>query len=113
MSHPQAVSDATFQSEVINANLPVLVDIWADWCPPCRAIAPTVEELANDYDGKLKVMKLDVDANPSTAGMFGVMSIPTLLFFKDGKLADRVVGYQPKAKLQETIDSLLKSAAAK
>lgn len=111
MSHPQAVTDATFESEVINSSEPVLVDFWADWCGPCRAIAPTVEEIADEYEGRLKVMKLDVDANPVTAGQFGVMSIPSLLIFKSGQLVDRLVGYMPKNKLKEGIDQHIASHA--
>ncbi len=104
MAKPQAVTDAEFTEEVLNSDLPVLVDFWADWCGPCKMVAPVVEELANDYDGKLKVMKVDVDSSPLTAGTYGIRSIPTLLIFKDGKPVQQVVGAVPKQMLQEKID---------
>lgn len=99
MAHPTPVSDATFESEVLKATTPVLVDFWAAWCGPCRMVAPVVDEIARDYDGKLKVVKLDVDENGNTAAQFGVQSIPTLLLFKDGKAVQRIVGYRPKDRL--------------
>ena len=104
MAKPQAVTDADFTEEVLNSDLPVLVDFWADWCGPCKMVAPVVEELAADYDGRLKVMKVDVDASPLTAGTYGIRSIPTLLIFKDGKPVHQVVGAVPKQMLQEKID---------
>ena len=104
MAKPQAVTDADFTEEVLNSDLPVLVDVWADWCGPCKMVAPVVEELAADYDGRLKVMKVDVDASPLTAGTYGIRSIPTLLIFKDGKPVQQVVGAVPKQMLQEKID---------
>ncbi len=104
MAKPQAVTDAEFTEEVLKSDLPVLVDFWADWCGPCKMVAPVVEELANDYDGKLKVMKVDVDSSPLTAGTYGIRSIPTLLIFKDGKPVQQVVGAVPKQMLQEKID---------
>ncbi|MCH7739548.1 MAG: thioredoxin [Chloroflexi bacterium] len=104
MAKPQAVTDADFTEEVLNSDLPVLVDFWADWCGPCKMVAPVVEELAADYDGRLKVMKVDVDASPLTAGTYGIRSIPTLLIFKDGKPVQQVVGAVPKQMLQEKID---------
>lgn len=104
MAKPQAVTDADFTEEVLNSDLPVLVDFWADWCGPCKMVAPVVEELAADYDGRLKVMKVDVDASPLTAGNYGIRSIPTLLIFKDGKPVQQVVGAVPKQMLQEKID---------
>jgi len=90
------VTDSTFEREVLQSTQPVLVDFWAVWCGPCRAVAPVVEEIASDYEGKLKVMKLDVDDNPRTAAAYAVQSIPTLLVFKDGKAAERIVGAVPK-----------------
>ena len=93
------VTDQNFDQEVLQAEGPVLVDLWAEWCGPCRAIAPVLEELEADYDGKLKIAKVDVDANPATAQRFGVRSIPTLLLFKDGELKETTVGVQPKAAL--------------
>ena len=104
MAKPQAVTDAEFTDEVLNSDLPVLVDFWADWCGPCKMVAPVVEELAADYDGKLKVMKVDVDASPLTASTYSIRSIPTLLIFKDGKPVQQVVGAVPKQMLQEKID---------
>ncbi len=99
MGKPTVVTDMTFETEVLGANLPVLVDFWAAWCGPCRMIAPLVDEIATEYDGKLKVMKLDVDENQSTAMGFGVMGIPTLILFKDGKAVERITGYMPKERL--------------
>ncbi|MGQ9517716.1 MAG: thioredoxin [Anaerolineae bacterium] len=103
MSKPLEVTDATFEAQVLKANTPVLVDFWAAWCGPCKMIAPVVEELAKDYAGKLKVCKLNVDENNQTTALFGVMSIPTLILFKDGKPVERLVGYMPKAKLVEKL----------
>lgn len=103
MSKPIEVTDATFEAEVLKADLPVLVDFWAAWCGPCKMIAPIVEELAKDYAGKLKVCKLNVDENNQTAAQFGIMSIPTLMLFKGGKPVERLIGYMPKAKLVEKI----------
>jgi len=103
MSKPIEVTDATFEAEVLKADLPVLVDFWAAWCGPCKMIAPIVEELAKDYAGKLKVCKLNVDENNQTAAQFGIMSIPTLMLFKGGKPVERLIGYMPKAKLVEKL----------
>ena len=98
-----AVTDSTFQSEVLSSSQPVLVDFWATWCGPCRMVAPIVEEIASENNGKLKVAKVDVDANPQTAQQFGVMSIPTLIVFKGGQPVERLVGYMPKAKLLQAL----------
>ena len=98
-----AVTDNTFQSEVLSSSTPVLVDFWATWCGPCRMVAPIVEEIASENNGKLKVAKVDVDANPQTAQQFGVMSIPTLIVFKGGQPVERLVGYMPKAKLLQAL----------
>lgn len=85
-------TDADFKADVLDSQVPVLVDFWATWCGPCRAIAPHLETLANEFEGKLKVVKVDIDSNPKTPGSFGVRSIPTLLLFKGGELADKIVG---------------------
>ena len=105
------VTDATFESEVLNSDQPVLVDFWAAWCGPCRTIAPTIEEIATEYEGKAKVVKLDVDNNPQTAMKYGIRSIPSLLFFKDGKPVDQMVGVVPKRVLAEKLDTLAAQAA--
>lgn len=109
MSKPVTVDDNTFQAEVLESQTPVLVDFWAAWCSPCRMIAPVVEQLADDYEGQMKVAKLDVDANQGTARQFGVMSIPTLLLFKEGKPVERLVGFQPKEQLQKTLSRHLEA----
>jgi thioredoxin 1 len=101
------VTDSTFEHEVVRSEQPVLVDFWAAWCGPCRAVAPIVEELAGEYEGTLKVMKLDVDDNPRTAMAYGVQSIPTLLIFKDGKPAERIVGALPKRAIVDKLQSVL------
>ncbi|MBI4915586.1 MAG: thioredoxin [Acidobacteria bacterium] len=101
------VTDATFESEVINAGKPALVDFWATWCGPCRMIAPHVEALATEYAGKAVVAKLDVDSNKQWATKYGIQSIPTLLFFKDGKMVDRVVGAVNANVLKEKLSALL------
>lgn len=103
MSEPIDVTDDTFETEVIQSAIPAMVDFWAAWCAPCRMIAPILEEIAQEYDGQLKVAKLDVDHNPQVATQFGVMSIPTLILFKDGKTVERLMGYMSKKRLLEKI----------
>ena len=109
MSVPVAVTDDNFSTEVLDANVPVLVDFWAAWCGPCRMVAPIVEELASEYDGRAKVAKLDVDAAQKTAMEFGIRSIPTLLIFKEGKVSDQVIGAIPKERIAEKLDAALAS----
>lgn len=100
---PFIISDATFENEVLKSDKPVLVDFWAVWCGPCKMIAPTIEEIAAEYGDKLKVCKLDVDANPSTAMKYGIRSIPTLLLIKGGQVVEQIVGAVPKNRLVEKI----------
>jgi len=107
MAEPFAVTDADFDEKVLKADRPVLVDFWADWCMPCKMIAPIVEELSREYDGKVDFAKLDVDSNPSTAMTYGVRGIPTLLIFKGGKPVGQIVGAVPKGVLKKRIDSAL------
>lgn len=101
------VSDQTFESEVIKSSLPVLLDLWAPWCGPCHMVAPVIDSLAAKYDGKFKFCRLDVDENPQTAAKYRIMSIPTLMFFKNGEVADTVIGAVPERTLQPKIDALL------
>ena len=101
------ITDSNFNEEVLNADLPVLVDFWAEWCGPCKMVSPIVEELSDEYDGKLKVTKLDVDSNPQTAASFGIRGIPTLLMFKDGAAVDQIVGAVPKTTLKERLDQII------
>lgn len=102
-----AVSDATFEHEVLKSPLPVLIDFWAPWCGPCRAIAPIVEELAGDYAGKLKIVKMNVDENPRTPAQYGVRGIPNLILFKDGTVQQQIVGAVPKAHLVKAISTVV------
>ena len=101
------VTDASWDTDVLEADGPVLVDYWAEWCGPCRMIAPTVETLAEDYQGKITVGKLNVDDNPNTAMQFGIRSIPTLLLFKDGDVVESIVGMADKTQLQAAVDKVL------
>ncbi len=101
------VTDAQFKAEVLDSTTPVLVDFWATWCAPCRAIAPTVDELATQYKGKVKVAKVDVDEAQNVAQQFGIRSIPTLLVFKGGKVVDQIVGAAPKSKLEAALQKVI------
>jgi thioredoxin 1 len=101
------LSDDSFENDVIKSSVPVLVDFWASWCAPCKAISPVVDSLADEYDGKVKIGKLNVDENPATPGKFGVRGIPTLILFKDGQVLDQVVGAVPKNQLEGLIKKAL------
>ena len=111
MSHPVAVSDTSFNAEVVESDKPVLVDFWAEWCGPCRMIAPILENLADEYAGTLKITKLDVDQNPQTSMQFGVQSIPTMILFKGGQPVERLIGYMPKDRLLNKIKPYLEAPA--
>jgi thioredoxin len=104
---PITVTDSNFEQEVIKSDKPVLIDFWAVWCGPCKIIAPIVEEVANEYEGKAKIGKLDVDNNQETAIKYGVRSIPTLLIFKDGKLKDTIIGAVPKGQIVQKLNAAL------
>ena len=107
MPEPIHVTDETFEEIVLKNSLPVVVDFWAEWCPPCRIIAPFIEELANEYDGKAVICKVNVDENQDIAKKYGIMSIPTLLFFKGGDIQEQVIGALPKDQLTQRLDPLL------
>jgi thioredoxin 1 len=109
MAEPIEVSESTWDQEVLKSNLPVLVDFWAEWCGPCKMIAPAVHDLATEYAGRLNVAKLDVDNSPGIATKYGVRSIPALIFFKGGKPVDQIVGAVPKGALKRKIDAVLAS----
>lgn len=107
MAHPADTSDATFQADVLQSDVPVMVDFWAPWCGPCRMVAPIVEELSSEYDGRVKFVKLNTDENPRVASAYGIRSIPTLLVFKGGELVGQIVGFRPKGDLSKRLDEAL------
>ena len=104
MSNVGDVSDATFEAEVLKSSIPVLVDFWAPWCGPCRAVAPVVDEIANEYKGRLKVLKLNTDENPKTAQSYRISGIPSLMVFKNGQPVEQVVGAVPKSTLSSAVE---------
>lgn len=107
MSKPVDVNDGDFDQVVLQAKVPVLVDFWAAWCAPCRMVAPVVEELAEEYEGRVNFVELDVDQNPKTASQYGIMSIPSLLIFKNGAPMSNIVGFRPKAELKRSLEAVL------
>ena len=107
MGNTVEVTDASFEDAVLNSDTPVLVDFWAEWCGPCKMIAPVLDEVSGELGDKLVIGKMDIDANPSTPMSYGVMSIPTLLLFKGGEPVERIVGYKPKPQLMNTLQSHL------
>lgn len=107
MNEPVAINDSNFEQVVLNSKIPVLLDFWAEWCAPCRMVAPVVDELAQEYGGKINFGKVDVDQNPKIASKYGIMSIPTLILFKEGKPITNIVGFRPKAQLKQSLDSAL------
>ncbi len=106
MSNSLQLTDANFQSEVLDSDRPVLVDFWAAWCGPCRVVGPTIEELAREYDGTVKVGKLNIDENQQAASDFGISSIPAVLLFKDGKVVETLVGVQPKERYEQALQQV-------
>jgi len=107
MTKPADVNDNEWDQEVLKSDLPVLVDFWAPWCGPCRMVAPIVEELADEYNGKVRFYKLNTDDNVGTASKYGIRSIPTLLVFKDGQMVDQLIGFRPKSDLKRSLEKAL------
>ena len=107
MSKPVEIEETKFDEAVLKADKPVMVDFWAPWCGPCRMVAPVVEELAEDFDGKVDFVKVNVDDSPKIAGKYGIMSIPTLMIFKAGEPVDTIIGFRPKEELQKSLETAL------
>jgi len=107
MSEPITIDDSNFDQEVLQAEIPVLVDFWAPWCRPCLMVAPILDELAEEYSGRLNIARLNVDQSPKTAARYNVMAIPTMLIFKEGKPVSNIVGFRPKAELKRSLDAVL------
>jgi thioredoxin 1 len=104
MTHPVAVTDGTFQSEVLEAPTPVLVDFWAEWCQPCKMVAPILEKIASDQEGRLKIAKVDIEANPALTNEFGIRNIPTMILFKDGQAVEKLLGFMPERRILEKVE---------
>jgi thioredoxin 1 len=107
MSKPLEIEEAKFDEAVLKAKMPVMVDFWAPWCGPCRMVAPVVEELSGDYEGKVSFVKVNVDNNAKIASQYGIMSIPTLMIFKEGKPVDTIIGFRPKDELKKSLEAAL------
>lgn len=107
MSEVVHITDADFEKEILKSDIPAMVDFWADWCGPCKMVAPTIEELAEEFKGKIKIAKMNVDQNHNTPARFGIRSIPTMIFFKNGEVANVVIGAQPKEILKRELEKLL------
>ena len=107
MADVQEVTDHTFEAEVLQSDKPVVIDFWAEWCAPCRQIAPIIADLASEYGDRVKVVKMDIDSNPATPGSYGVRAIPTILAIKNGQVVEQVTGARPKADFQKMVDGLL------
>ena len=107
MSNAMAVTDGNFEAEVINSETPVVVDFWAEWCGPCKLIAPVLDELAGEYDGKVKIVKMNIDENPGAPGRYNVRAIPTLLAFQGGQVVEQMQGARPKSSLEEMVQKLV------